>query len=102
MDGADRGALGAVTGSAHRAPGLRRRTVVPHGSHQERGARVGEPKSGASPGTLEAVRVLVVDDEADARDLIAALLEQHGAEVTTAGSVRAALDAARARRRVAG
>jgi signal transduction histidine kinase/ActR/RegA family two-component response regulator len=42
---------------------------------------------------LRGVRVLVVDDEADARDLVAAVLEQCGAEVTPAGSAGEALDA---------
>jgi CheY-like chemotaxis protein len=35
---------------------------------------------------LEGVRVLVVDDEMDARELIAAVLAHAGAEVVTAGS----------------
>jgi CheY-like chemotaxis protein len=35
---------------------------------------------------LSGVRVLVVDDEADARDLVATVLMQSGAEVETAGS----------------
>jgi CheY-like chemotaxis protein len=35
----------------------------------------------------------VVDDEADARDLITTALELHGAEVTVAASVREALEA---------
>jgi PAS domain S-box-containing protein len=39
---------------------------------------------------LEGVHVLVVDDEVDARDFVAALLEQHGGRVTTAASARAA------------
>jgi CheY-like chemotaxis protein len=37
------------------------------------------------------VRVLVVDDEADTRDLLRAALSQHGARVTTAPSASAAL-----------
>jgi PAS domain S-box-containing protein len=41
--------------------------------------------------SLEGVRVLVVDDEPDARDLLAVVLEQSGAWVTTADSAVAAL-----------
>jgi CheY-like chemotaxis protein len=37
------------------------------------------------------VRILAVDDEADAREVLRALLEQHGAEVRTAGSAAEAL-----------
>ncbi|HKX30960.1 MAG TPA: ATP-binding protein [Blastocatellia bacterium] len=40
---------------------------------------------------LEGVRALVVDDEADARDLVATLLRQCGARVTTASSAAEAL-----------
>jgi PAS domain S-box-containing protein len=43
-------------------------------------------------GRLEGFRVLVVDDDADTRDFLAALLEQHGAEVTTAPSARDAIE----------
>jgi hypothetical protein len=39
---------------------------------------------------LDGVRVLVVDDEADALDLVAAILEQAGAQVTIAASANAA------------
>ena len=47
---------------------------------------------------LAGIRVLVVDDDADARDLITAVLGQSGAEVVTAASAAEALDAlARAR-----
>ncbi len=42
--------------------------------------------------SLEGTRVLAVDDEADARELIAAMLSHHGAEVRTAESVDDALD----------
>ena len=41
--------------------------------------------------SLEGTRVLVVDDEADAREAIAIVLEQCGASVTTAGSVPEAM-----------
>jgi PAS domain S-box-containing protein len=44
---------------------------------------------------LTGTRVLVVDDEADARNLIATVLRRCGAEVETAGTVREALDSAR-------
>ena len=43
------------------------------------------------PPELDGLRVLVVDDEPDARRLLAIVLEQCGAEVTTAGSVPDAL-----------
>jgi CheY-like chemotaxis protein/anti-sigma regulatory factor (Ser/Thr protein kinase) len=42
--------------------------------------------------SLAGVRVLVVDNEADARALIAAVLEQWGAEVTTVGSATEAIE----------
>jgi CheY-like chemotaxis protein len=42
-------------------------------------------------GQLSGVRVLVVDDEADARELITAVLEHHGAEVVSAGCVEEAM-----------
>jgi signal transduction histidine kinase/CheY-like chemotaxis protein len=42
--------------------------------------------------SLEGLRILVVDDEADARDMLRAVLELCGAEVTTAESAEAALE----------
>ena len=42
---------------------------------------------------LNGVRVLVVDDEADARELMRGILAQGGAEVTAAATARAALEA---------
>jgi len=46
---------------------------------------------------LDGLRLLVVDDEGDARDAIGTVLQSAGAEVVTASSVREALDAIRAR-----
>jgi PAS domain S-box-containing protein len=42
--------------------------------------------------TLDGLRVMVVDDEADARDLLAAMLEQYGAEVKMSSSAGEALE----------
>jgi two-component system CheB/CheR fusion protein len=44
------------------------------------------------PTALEGIRVLVVDDEADARELMRAILAQFGAAVTVAATARAALE----------
>jgi signal transduction histidine kinase/ActR/RegA family two-component response regulator len=52
----------------------------------DRSAAGGDPQ-------LSGVRVLVVDDEPDARDLVATSLGRYGAEVVTVGSGREALDA---------
>jgi hypothetical protein len=45
------------------------------------------------PPMLQGLRVLVVDDEADTRDMLRAVLEHCHAEVITAGSASEALDA---------
>jgi PAS domain S-box-containing protein len=45
----------------------------------------------ARPNGLDGLRVLFVDDEADTRELITAVLMQHGVEVTTVGTVAEAL-----------
>ena len=50
---------------------------------QERAPRASAPRR------LEGVRVLVVDDEADAQEIARMALEQSGVEVRTAGSARA-------------
>jgi CheY-like chemotaxis protein len=44
------------------------------------------------PVNLTGVRVLIVDDQGDARRLVTAVLERCGAEVVAAGSVREAFD----------
>jgi len=51
--------------------------------------------AGAAEVALEGVRVLAVDDNDDAREFIVAILEDCGAEVTAAASVREAIEAFR-------
>jgi signal transduction histidine kinase/CheY-like chemotaxis protein len=65
------------------------RTVRADAAAQVVPARAGaaEPE----PPTLEAVRILVVDDEPDARELFGQILEAAGAKVRTAGSAEEAL-----------
>ena len=53
--------------------------------------RVQIPEFECSP-ELRDLRVLVVDDEADTRDMLRTVLETCGARVTVAGSVAAALE----------
>jgi signal transduction histidine kinase/CheY-like chemotaxis protein len=64
-------------------------------------ARRDGPAAGARDGPrplaqLERLRVLVVDDDPDSREVVREVLEQAGAEVATAASTREALDAFRA------
>jgi PAS domain S-box-containing protein len=59
----------------------------PMGSDLERGWA-----SGAPPPVLRGSRVLVVDDEADAREMLRTVLETSGAIVTLAGSAEEALE----------
>jgi len=49
------------------------------------------PASGAGATSLAGTRVLVVDDEDDARELVATVLQRAGAQVTAVGSVAAAM-----------
>jgi signal transduction histidine kinase/ActR/RegA family two-component response regulator len=46
----------------------------------------------AAPGSLTGVRVLVVDDEADARDLVATVLAEYGADAVGAASASEGLE----------
>src|SRR6185369_11695547 len=55
-----------------------------------------EPSSAPLHHLLVGTRVLVVDDEADAREALVALLEHYGAEVTCVASVAEAMTALRA------
>lgn len=49
------------------------------------------PEAEPPQGQLEGVRVLVVDDEADTRELVATVLRSHGASPTQAGSTSEAM-----------
>jgi len=51
-----------------------------------------QPAAQLGPHILDRVRVLVVDDDADARDVVGTSLRQAGAQVTLAATVREALD----------
>ena len=50
------------------------------------------PAASVSSRILDGLRVLVIDDEEDARELLTIALTQSGAEVRTAGTVKAALE----------
>jgi len=58
------------------------------------------PTSGsrAEPAPLQGIRVLVVDDNADVRDLLAAVLQSAQAHVSTADSAGEALEAVKTQR----
>lgn len=53
--------------------------------------RVVEVRGLAPPARLDGLRVLLVDDEADAREALAGILRQHGAAVRMAGSAAEAI-----------
>ena len=59
--------------------------------HDFRAVAVAEPRD-QQPASLGGVRILVVDDEIDARTLLTAMLERCGAQVTAAGSAREGLE----------
>jgi signal transduction histidine kinase/DNA-binding response OmpR family regulator len=71
--------------------------AVPGGDRRARASAAAAPAS-ESVGDLDQVRVLVVDDHVDNRELVAAILSRHGATVTAVESVRDALNAARGSR----
>jgi CheY-like chemotaxis protein len=82
----------------------RAHAAVPRGPSQEVAVAHGngdhEPpaKLPPPPRSLEGVRVLVVDDEHDAREVIGRSLRQWGADVTVASSAAEAIEALRAAR----
>jgi CheY-like chemotaxis protein len=49
-------------------------------------------RGGGGGATLDGVRVLLVEDDGDARDLMTRMLRDHGAQVTAAASAAEALD----------
>jgi two-component system CheB/CheR fusion protein len=65
---------------------------VAPGEAEAASAATGAPASGERP-SLQGVRTLIVDDEADARELMRAILVQCGGEVTVAATVQEALAA---------
>jgi signal transduction histidine kinase/CheY-like chemotaxis protein len=104
------GGLGLGLAIVHHLVTLHRGTVTAASEGPDRGATftvriplaplrtAARVSSGAAIGVerlpaLTGVRVLVVDDDADARDLVTAVLGQSGAEVVTASSTVEALDA---------
>src|SRR5262249_40759450 len=66
------------------------RAASPIESHDK---AAGERLTTQNPPSLSGVRVLFVDDEADARELVAMMLGQDGAEVRSGGSAPEALAA---------
>jgi CheY-like chemotaxis protein len=70
--------------------------IAVHADHMDAAAAnpSGSELAVAAPGptTLHGVSVLVVDDDADSRELLTATLEHHGAVVLTAASVGEALE----------
>ena len=65
-------------------------------ARQEGGVNADGDGMAAAPGSLAGVRVLAVDDEADARELLALMLGTWGAEVRAVATVRDALAAVQA------
>jgi signal transduction histidine kinase len=63
---------------------------------EQRSAAIGAARSAQQePADLSGLRVLLVDDEPDAREVISEILKRYGAAVTTAASAREALAALR-------
>jgi signal transduction histidine kinase len=82
-DGIGKGTTLAVAIPARpAAPAVGARSEVP---------RRAEPPQGASETRLDGVRLLVVDDDEDSRELIVCLLQESGASVTSASSADEAM-----------
>jgi signal transduction histidine kinase/CheY-like chemotaxis protein len=63
---------------------------------KEPGAEITD-EGAAPPSDLDGIRVLVVEDDADTRDLLASVLAEHGADPVTAASARDGIEAVRRR-----
>jgi len=66
-------------------------SVPPAADSNGNGDRHGRPDPAGPPARLRGLRVLIVDDEADARDIIGEILRRSGAEVTTAATAQEGL-----------
>jgi len=95
---------GGVVEAANRTPGPGALFTVrlplrglapstPHGKSAVVEASLADLPASLSADSLRGVRVLVVDDEEDARDLVATVLRRAGADVVTAASAAEALPA---------
>jgi PAS domain S-box-containing protein len=81
------GRISAYSEGAGRGARFEVRLPAMHGAHPgDAGRETGATRPGASGPNLEGLRVLVVDDEADARDVIEAGLRAFGAEVRVSAS----------------
>jgi len=72
--------------------GLPVHAVLPQLEEPQTSAASSHPPSRPACASLEGLRVLVVDDEADARDLLELVLSQAGAKVMPAPSAAAAVE----------
>jgi PAS domain S-box-containing protein len=67
--------------------------VIPGNLAQQRHPQVGHGDASGDPIRFDGLRVLIVDDESDARDVMTTILEQTGAEARAVASVQDAMDA---------
>ena len=90
---------GGTVQASSEGPGLGTTMTVrlpvagPASSPEDQARRRGAARPAALGGTLDDLRILVVDDEYDARELLSAVLEAAGATVTLVGSAGEALEA---------
>ena len=85
------GSVSASSAGAHRGSTFRVR--LPLATLQARSStQLAEASARVVAVALNGLRILVVDDELDARTLVKSILERHGAEVVVVGSAAAALD----------
>ncbi len=92
-DGEARGATFAVTLPVRAVFAGLLSTITPSETEIVSAAPSSPKLERARPASLDGLRVLVLDDETDAREMIAAALASWGAEVTTADAVPVALEA---------